>query len=131
MAIRYRPYASAPTDGDGYVRLLLTVDGDAQETERLRKFLAEDADVRRVGDLRYGRPKDSEHLGVDVQVLSLAIGSTLTASGLVLQLFNFRRTRPHRPVITITQELPDGTVVRIDSDSPEAAAEIARKLENG
>jgi len=113
------------------VRLQLTVDGDAEETERLRKFLAEDVDVRRAGDLRYGRPTESDHLGVDIQVLSLAIGSTLTASGLVLQLFNFRRTRPHRPVITITQELPDGTVVRIDSDSPEAAAEIARKLENG
>jgi hypothetical protein len=113
------------------VRLLLIVDGDAEETERLRKFLAEDVNVRRVGDLRYGLPADSDHLGVDVQVLSLAISSTLTASGLVLQLFNFRRSRPHRPAITITREQPDGTIVRIDTDDPDAAAEIARSLENG
>lgn len=113
------------------MRLLLTVDGDIDETELLRRFLAENVDVQRVGDLRYGRPRDDEHLGVDVQVLSIAISSTLTASGLVLQLLNFRRTRPHRPAITISHAAADGTVLRIDTDDPDAAAEIIRKLENG
>jgi hypothetical protein len=114
-----------------HMRLQIAVDGDADETERLRQFLAEDVDVRRAGDLRYARPAEAGHLGVDIQVLSLAIGSTLTASGWVLNLLNFRRTRPGRPVITVTHERPDGTIVRIDSDEPDAVAEIIRKLENG
>jgi hypothetical protein len=114
------------------VRLQLTVDGDADETERLRQFLVQDVDVQRAGDLRYGRPKEPGHLGVDIQVLSLAIGSTLTSIGLGIQLVNFRRSRlPRRPVITITSESADGTVVRIDSDDPDAVAEMIRKLENG
>lgn len=112
------------------MRLQLTVDGDGDETERLRQFLAMDVDVQRGGDLRYGRPEPG-HLGADVQVLSLAIGSTLTSIGLAIQLVNFRRSRhPRRPVIVVTRELADGTVVRIDSDDPGAVAEVIRKLED-
>ena len=113
------------------MRLQLTVDGDADETERLRQFLAADLNVRRAGDLRYGKLPDAEHLGVDVQVLSLAIGSLLSTTGLVMQVLNFRRSRPGRPVVTMRQELPNGTVVHIDFDDPDAVAEIIRKLENG
>jgi len=124
MAIRYRRRVP--------VRLQLTVDGDAVETERLRQFLAQDADVQRAGDLRYGRPAEPGHLGADIQVLALAINSTLTSIGLAIQLVNFRRSRPApRPVFTLTAESDDGTVVRIDTDDPEAAAEMIRKLENG
>jgi hypothetical protein len=91
---------------DEHVRLLLRVEADPEEAELLREWLAADPDVQRGGDLRPGRAADPEHQGVDIQVLSLAITSTLTAGNLVLQVLNWRRTRPSHPVVTITQDRP-------------------------
>jgi hypothetical protein len=113
------------------VRVQLTVDADPDELELLREFLASDVNVQRGGDLRPGRATDAEHQGVDIQVLSLAISSTLTAGNLLLQVVNWRRTRPRQPAVTITQERPNGTVVRIDTFDADALAEALRKLENG
>jgi membrane-associated two-gene conflict system component 1 (EACC1) len=116
---------------DGRVRLQLRVDEGPEETDSLREWLQEDLNVQRGGDLRYGRAADPAHQGVDVEVLSLAVTSTLTTANLVLQVLNWRRTRPRQPVVTITRELPDGTVVRIDTFDPDAVAAAVRKLENG
>jgi hypothetical protein len=107
------------------------VEADPEETESLREWLAADADVQRSGDLRYGRATDPEHQGVDIELLSLAITSTLTTGNLIIQILNWRRTRPSHPAITITQDRPDGTVVRVESSDPDAAAETVRRLENG
>ena len=46
-------------------------------------------------------------------------------------MVNWRRSRPKQPVVTITQERPDGVVVRIDTFDENALAEALRKLENG
>lgn len=113
------------------MRLQVRVDADQEEIEALREWLEQAPEVQRGGDLRLGRATDPEHQGVDIQVLSLAIGSALTTGNLVLQIVNWRRTRPARPVVTITRDLPDGTVVRIDTFDPDALAEAVRKLENG
>lgn len=115
------------------MRLELRVEASPEETESLREWLAADKDVQRCGDLRYGRATDPEHQGVDVQVLSLAVTSTLTAGNLIVQILNWRRTRPTKAAFTITQERPDGTVVRIESTDPDPSAitEISRRLENG
>jgi hypothetical protein len=113
------------------VRLQLRVHADPEETELLREWLEEDPSVQRDAGLRLGRAEDPEHQGVDIQVLSLAITSTLTAANVVLQVVNWRRTRPQRPVVTITQELPNGTVVRIDTFDSDAIAQAVRKLEIG
>lgn len=115
------------------MRLELRVEASPEETESLREWLAADKDVQQRGDLRYGRATDPEHQGVDFQVLSLAITSTLTAGNLLIQILNWRRTRPTKAAFTITQERPDGTVVRIESTDPDPSAviEMARKLENG
>jgi membrane-associated two-gene conflict system component 1 (EACC1) len=122
---------SDQTGLDGRVRLQLRVDDGPDETESLRAWLQEDLDVQRRGDLRYGTATDPAHQGVDIQVLSLAVSSGLTTAGLVLQVLNWRRTRPSQPVVTITRELPDGTVVRIDTFDPDAVAAAVRRLENG
>jgi hypothetical protein len=113
------------------VRLLVRVKADQSETESLREWLEQDPDVQQSGDVRFGTATDPEHQGVDIQVLSLAITSALTTANLLLQIANWRRTRPAQPVVTITRELPDGTVVRIDTFDPDALAEAVRKLENG
>ncbi|GID26892.1 hypothetical protein C8E87_1984 [Paractinoplanes brasiliensis] len=115
------------------MRLELRVEASAEETESLREWLAADRDVQRDGDLRYGRSADPEDQGVDIQVLSLAITSTLTAGNLLVQILNWRRTRSAPAAFTITQERPDGTVVRIESTDPDpsAIAEMARRLESG
>ncbi|BEL06303.1 hypothetical protein Q0Z83_044940 [Actinoplanes sichuanensis] len=114
------------------MRLQLTVDGDADATEQLRRFLEADPDVQRFGDLRYGRPEEREHLGVDLQVLSIAVTGTLTTAGLVLQLLNFRRTKPAAPpVFVLTRELPDGTVLRLELHDPALKDEVIRRLEGG
>lgn len=112
------------------MRLLVRVEtADPDELADLREFLEHDPDVRRGGDLRYGPVTDPEHQGVDIAALSLAVSSTLTISGLVIQLLNYRRSGPGKPVVEI--ERPDGTVVRLASDDPDAVAEVIRKLENG
>lgn len=113
------------------MRLQLRVEAGPEETESLRDWLSADADVQRDGDLRYGRATDPEHQGVDIEVLSLAIGSALTTAGLIVQVLGWRQTRPSPPAITVTQERPDGTVVRVESSDPEAAAEIVHRLDNG
>ncbi|NMO54071.1 hypothetical protein HH310_23165 [Actinoplanes sp. TBRC 11911] len=113
------------------MRLQLRVEAGPEETESLRDWLAADANVQRDGDLRYGRATDPEHQGVDIDVLSLAISSALTTGGLILQILDWRRTRPGPPAVTVTQERPDGTVVRVESSDPDAVAEIVRRLDNG
>lgn len=113
------------------MRLQLRVEADQEETESLREWLEQEPEVQRAGDLRPGTAAVPGHQGVDIQVLSLAIGSALTAGNLVLQIVNWRRSRPAQPVVTITRELPDGTVVRIDTFDPDALAAAVRELENG
>lgn len=113
------------------MRLQLRVDDGPEETESLRAWLLEDSDVQRGGDLRYAAATDPGHQGVDIGALSLAVSSTLTTAGLVLQVLGWRKTRPRQPVVTITQERPDGTVVRIDTFDPAAVAAAVRQLENG
>jgi hypothetical protein len=107
------------------------VEADPDATESLREWLAADAEIQRSGDLRYGRATDPEHQGVDIEVLSLAITSTLTIGDLIFQILDWRRSRPNPPTITVSQERPDGTVVRVETSDPEAAAEVVRRLDNG
>lgn len=113
------------------MRLQLRVEAGPDETESLREWLAADPDVQRSGDLRHGRVTDPEHQGVDIQALSLAVTGTLTTGNLIIQILNWLRTRPHPPAIAIIQERPNGTVVRIESSDPEAAAEVVRRLDDG
>ena len=98
----------------------------------LRDWLERDRAVRAGGDLRWAPGTSPEHQGVDIQALSLAVTSTLSVASLVLQILtHWRASRPRRPVVTITQDFPNGTVVRIDTFDPDALAEAVRKLENG
>jgi hypothetical protein len=113
------------------VRLLIRVESDQDETDSLREWLEQEPEVERSGDLRPGPATDAEHQGVDIAVLSLAISSALSVGNLVLAIANWRHSRPAAPVVTITRDLPDGTVVRIDTFDPDALAEAVRKLENG
>ncbi|GIM97811.1 effector-associated constant component EACC1 [Paractinoplanes toevensis] len=113
------------------MRLQLRVEADPDEVESLREWMAADPEIQRGGDLRYGRATDPAHQGVDIEVLSLAITSTLTTGNLIIQVLNWRRTRPNPPAITVSQDRPDGTVVKIETSDPAAAAEVARRLNNG
>jgi hypothetical protein len=117
---------------DGRVRVQLQVQGDPEEVSSLHEWLEQERAVRTDGDLRWARSESPEHQGVDMDVLSLAVTSTLTVTQLVLQILTqWRQSRPRHPVVTITQELPNGTVVRLDTFDPDALAEAVRKLENG
>lgn len=108
------------------------MDDDPDSLPALREWLEQEYAVRAGGDLRSGRSQSPEHQGVDIAVLSLAITSTLSVANLVLQIVTrWRESHPRRPVVTITQERPDGTVVTIDTFDPDALAEAVRKLENG
>jgi hypothetical protein len=113
------------------VRLLIQVEDDHDEVESLRDWLEHDENVQRDGDLGWGTVTDPEHQGVDIQTLSFAATTLLGTGNLVLAIVNWRRSRPAQPVVTITRELADGTVVRIDTFDPEALAEAVRKLGNG
>lgn len=113
------------------MRLRLRVDTGSEDVESLREWLADSPAVRSGGGLRPVPADDPEHQGIDIDALSVAVGSAFSTASLVLQILNWRRTRPRQPVVTITQELPNGTVVRIDTFDPDAVAEAVRKLEDG
>lgn len=72
--------------------------------------------------------RDGE-LGAAVEIISLVIGTGLSAGQLLLAISNWRRTRPAAPAVVLTRIDPDGTSVRIESSDPAAVAAAARALD--
>jgi len=102
---------------------------DPGELSSLRDWLGGEHPVRAYGDLRWGTPEAPGHQGVLVDVLTLVVGAGLSTAQLILAVAEWRRSRPRQPVVTITRELRDGTVVRVDTYDPQALAEAVRRLE--
>jgi hypothetical protein len=66
---------------------------------------------------------------VSIEVLSLVLGSGLSALQLALAIAQWRDSRHAAPVVTITRTRPDGVVVSVETSDPQALADAVRQLD--
>jgi hypothetical protein len=110
------------------VRVRLRVDGDDPDVLRsLRGWLQEDDAVGAHGDVTWSPDGAPDQMGIVMDVLTLVLGTGLSAAQLVLAVAQWRQSRHPAPVVTIIR--PDGVTVRIGASSAEPLEEVARTLE--
>jgi Effector Associated Constant Component 1 len=114
------------------VRVRLAVDDrDPEAVRSLRAWLLEEHPVRVHGELGWAQVDRPGQMGILIDVLTLVVGSGLSLSQLALSIARWRTSRHPAPVVTITREVGDGTIIRIETSDPEAVANAVRELEAG
>jgi Effector Associated Constant Component 1 len=109
------------------VRILVQVPGETGES--LYRWLADEPEVRRHGQLRSVPAGTPGEMGDPIAILSLVIGTGLSLGHLLVAIAQWRAMLP-RPV-RVNVQLPDNRVVTVETDDPEEAMDIARRLEEG
>ncbi|MEU8229320.1 hypothetical protein AB0C29_09330 [Actinoplanes sp. NPDC048791] len=110
------------------VRLRLECDSTA-DAESLHRWLRREQAVRVDGGLALGGGDDPELMGTLLDVLTLIIGSGLSAGQLALAVASWRDSRRPAPKVTITHTAADGTVTRIDVADHTSLAVALTELE--
>jgi hypothetical protein len=110
------------------VRLRLECDSTA-DAESLHRWLRREQAVRVDGGLALGGGDDPELMGTLLDVLTLIIGSGLSAGQLALAVASWRDSRRPVPKVTITHTAADGTVTRIDVADHTSLAVALTELE--
>jgi len=95
------------------VRLRLECDSTA-DAESLHRWLRREQAVRVDGELTRGGDDDPELMGTLLDVLTLVIGSGLSAGQLALAVAGWRAAQRSAPRLTITHTAADGAVTRIE-----------------
>ena len=110
------------------VRLRLECDSTA-DADSLHRWLRREQAVRVDGELARATADDPETMGALLDVLTLIIGSGLSAGQLALAVAGWREA--HRPArtVTITHTAADGAVTRIEAADPAALAAALTELE--
>jgi hypothetical protein len=96
------------------VRLRLECES-TEDIESLHRWLRQEQAVRVDGGLGRGRDEDPEKMGALLDVLTLIIGSGLSAGQLALAVASWRDSRRPSPKVTITHTAADGAVTRIEA----------------
>ena len=110
------------------VRLRLECDSTA-DAESLHRWLRQEQAVRVDGELARAASDDPETMGTLLDVLTLIIGSGLSAGQLALAVASWRDSRRQPPKVTITHTAADGTVTRIDVADHTSLAVALTELE--
>jgi len=106
------------------------VDGDKPaDVEALHRFLRDERAVSAYGDLAWGRSDKPDQMGIVIDVLTLVLGSGLSAAQLVFAIAQWWASRPVPPAVTISRGDRSGTTVRIEAATPHLLAEAVRELE--
>ena len=109
------------------MRVQLYVDDDDPDLfHSLRDWLRDRRDVWDGGQFTIARQSASRHLGA-VDVLSLVIGSALSAGSLAVSVIQWRASRPSPPVVIVIRE--DGGRVSINTTDDLSAQGVAREIE--
>jgi hypothetical protein len=95
------------------VRLRLECDSTT-DAESLHRWLRQEQAVRVDGELARAPGGDPEAMGTLLDVLTLVIGSGLSAGQLALAVASWRAARRPAPRVTITHTAADGAVTRIE-----------------
>jgi membrane-associated two-gene conflict system component 1 (EACC1) len=97
-----------------------------EDVESLHRWLRHEQAVRVDGALSRDTADDPEAMGVLLDVLTLIIGSGLSAGQLALAVASWRDSRKPAPKVVITHTAADGAVTRIEAaDRPALAAALA------
>jgi|tagenome__1003787_1003787.scaffolds.fasta_scaffold20827707_2 hypothetical protein len=112
------------------VQLRLACDS-TDDTESLYRWLRDEPSVRVDGRLARAASDDPEDQGTLIEVLTLILGSGLSAGQLALAITEWRASRASAPVVTVVHTAPDGSTTRIESTDPEAFESALRELEQG
>jgi hypothetical protein len=106
------------------VQLRVECDSTA-EVESLYRWLRREQAVRVDGELTRAPSDDPETMGTLLDVLTLIIGSGLSAGQLALAVASWRDSRRPAPNVTITHIAADGAVTRIEAiDQPALTAAL-------
>ncbi|MEU7902834.1 hypothetical protein [Actinoplanes sp. NPDC049118] len=93
--------------------------------ESLYRWLRREQVVRVEGELTRAPAGGNETMGTLLDVLTLVIGSGLSAGQLALAVSAWRDSRRPAPKVTITHTAADGSVTRIETtDQPALAAAL-------
>ena len=110
------------------VRLRLECDSTA-DVESLHRWLRREQAVRVDGELARETAHESETMGTVLDVLTLLLGSGLSAGQLALAVASWREMHRPPPKVTITHTAADGAVTRIEATDPAALAAALTELE--
>jgi hypothetical protein len=107
------------------IRLRLECES-ATDAESLHRWLRREQAVRVDGRLAREPAADPEAMGTLLDVLTLVVGSGLSAGQLALAVASWRDSRRPAPGVTITHTAADGTTTRIEvGDHPALTAALA------
>ena len=110
------------------VRLRLECDSTT-DAESLHRWLRREQAVRVEGELARGTEPDPEAMGTLLDVLTLIIGSGLSAGQLALAVASWRDARRPAPKVTITHTAADGATTRIEVGGRAELAAALTELE--
>nr|BFE68011.1 hypothetical protein GCM10020092_013120 [Actinoplanes digitatis] len=86
-----------------------------EDAESLYRWLRREQAVRVDGELTRAPLADPESMGTVLDVLTLIIGTGLSAGQLALAVASWRDSRQPVPAVTITHTAADGAVTRIEA----------------
>lgn len=100
-----------------------------EDIESLHRWLRQEQEVRVDGALARVLDDDPEAMGALLDVLTLVIGSGLSAGQLALAVASWRDSRRPSPKVTITHTAADGATTRIEAADHAALAAALTELE--
>ncbi|MET8153062.1 hypothetical protein ACIBSW_03380 [Actinoplanes sp. NPDC049668] len=100
-----------------------------EDAESLYRWLRREQAVRVDGELARAPSDDPEAMGTVLDVLTLIIGSGLSAGQLALAVASWRDSRRPAPTVTITHTAADGAVTRIEAADHAALATALTELQ--
>ena len=110
------------------VRLRLECDSTA-DAESLHRWLRREQAIRVNGELARETVHESETMGTLLDVLTLLLGTGLSAGQLALAIAGWRETHRPPPKVTITHTAADGAVTRIEATDEAALVAALTELE--
>ncbi|WP_425336677.1 effector-associated constant component EACC1 [Streptomyces profundus] len=116
----------------GNLRITLRTDGDSaeQDARSLYEWLLLDRGVRRDAHLKMtssAAPIPGQQ-GALLDVVSLTVGTSISAGSLGVAIASWRSTRPQEPTVTV--ERPDGHRVTVSGMSRDEAQRMVEQLRN-
>ena len=100
-----------------------------EDIESLHRWLRREQAIRVDGGLARALDEDAEAMGALLDVLTLVIGSGLSAGQLALAVASWRDSRQPSPKVTITHTAADGATTRIEAADHAALAAALTELE--
>jgi Effector Associated Constant Component 1 len=101
-------------------------DSSVDTSRSLRTWLRDEPWVRGFGQPRIADDTGAGEMGTGLEVLSLVLGSGLSAAQLILSIIMWRSTQ-NRPIRVIIER--DDRQLAVDTNDPQDAPALAAKLE--